>query len=69
MIRLIDLLKEITSESFLQDKVALYFPTVIAKDIKKAFSGIDVYVLAYYENNFPGGETQKKYIEIGRAHV
>jgi hypothetical protein len=62
MIRLTDLLKEITSTSFLEDKILLRFPTVIAKDIKKAFSGVDFYVLAFYEKNFPGGETQKKYI-------
>jgi hypothetical protein len=62
MIRLGDLLKEVTSQSFLTDKIALQFPTVIAKDIKKAFSGVDFYVLAFYEKNFPGGETQKKYI-------
>jgi|TARA_B110000503_G_C7137658_1_gene409518 hypothetical protein len=57
-----DILKEITSTSFLEDKILLRFPTVIAKDIKKAFSGVDFYVLAFYEKNFPGGETQKKYI-------
>lgn len=62
MILLGDLLKEVTSQSFLVDKIALQFPTVIAKDIKKAFSGVDFYVLAFYEKNFPGGETQKKYI-------
>jgi hypothetical protein len=62
MIRLKDLLKEITSTSFLEDKILLQFPTVIAKDIKKAFSGVDFYILAFYEKNFPGGETQKKYI-------
>jgi hypothetical protein len=63
MIKLISLLKEITSPSFLEDKILLRFPTVIAKDIKKAFSGVDFYVLAFYEKNFPGGETQKKYIK------
>ncbi len=63
MIRLKDLLKEITSQTFLSDKVSLRFPSVIAKDIKKAFSGVDFYVLAYYEKNFPGEETQKKYID------
>lgn len=62
MIKLKDLLKEITSTSFLEDKILLRFPTVIAKDIKKAFSGVDFYVLAFYEKNFPGKETQKKYI-------
>ena len=31
------ILKEITSTSFLEDKILLRFPTVIAKDIKKAF--------------------------------
>lgn len=62
MIRLKDLLKEITSQTFLSDKVSLRFPSVIAKDIKKAFSGVEFYVLAFYEKNFPGGETQKKYI-------
>lgn len=62
MIKLQDILKEITSTSFLEDKISLQFPTVIAKDIKKAFSGVDFYVLAFYEKNFPGGETQKKYI-------
>ena len=39
------------------------FPTVIAKDIKKAFGEVDFYVLAYYEKNFPGKETQKKYFD------
>jgi len=63
MIRLKDLLKEVTSHTFLEDKILLRFPTVIAKDIKKAFSGVDFYVLAFYEKNFPGGETQKKYID------
>jgi hypothetical protein len=62
MIRLVDLLKEVTSQTFLADKILLHFPTVIAKDIKKAFSGVEFYVLAFYEKNFPGGETQKKYI-------
>lgn len=62
MIKLKDILKEITSTSFLEDKILLRFPTVIAKDIKKAFSGVDFYVLAFYEKNFPGEETQKKYI-------
>ena len=62
MIKLKDILEEITSTSFLEDKILLRFPSVIAKDIKKAFSGVDFYVLAFYEKNFPGGETQKKYI-------
>jgi hypothetical protein len=62
MIRLKDLLKEVTSTSFLEDKILLRFPSVTAKDIKKAFSGVDFYILAFYEKNFPGGETQKKYI-------
>lgn len=62
MIRLRDILKEITSTSFLEDKILLRFPTVIAKDIKKAFSGVDFYVLAFYNKNFPGEKTQKKYI-------
>ena len=69
MIRLSDILKEATGTSFLNDKVSVSFPTVIAKDIKVAFSGIDFYVFKFNSKYFPPKETQKKYQQSGEIDV
>jgi len=34
MVRLIDLLKEVTDDAFFNDKVALRFPTVVSKIVE-----------------------------------
>lgn len=62
MIRLIDLLKEVTNDNFFNDKVALSFPTVISKDIKQALQGVDLWQFAWKEANFDSrSATFKKY--------
>lgn len=62
MILLTDLLKEITSDDFFDDKVALSFPSVVNKDIKQALQGIDLWQFAWKEANFDSrSDTFKKY--------
>ena len=62
MIRLIDLLKEVTDDAFFNDKVALRFPTVISKDIKQALQGVELWNFAWQEANFDErSSTFKKY--------
>ena len=62
MVRLIDLLKEVTNDNFFNDKVALSFPTVISKDIKQALQGVDLWQFAWKEANFDSrSATFKKY--------
>lgn len=62
MIRLIDLLNEVTNDNFFNDKVALSFPTVVSKDIKQALQGIDLWQFAWKEANFDSrSDTFKKY--------
>jgi len=62
MVRLIDLLKEVTDDAFFNDKVALRFPTVVSKDIKHALQGINLWEFAWKEANFDSrSDTFKKY--------
>jgi CRISPR/Cas system-associated protein endoribonuclease Cas2 len=62
MIRLVDLLKEITNDSFFNDKLALSFPTIISKDIKQALQGIELWQFAWKEANFDSrSDTFKRY--------
>lgn len=62
MIRLIDLLKEVTNDNFFNDKVALRFPTIISKDIKQTLQGIELWEFAWKEANFDSrSDTYKKY--------
>jgi hypothetical protein len=69
MIKLKKLLKEATTKAFLQDKVSIRFPSVIAKDIKNAFSGIDFYIFKFNSEYFPPKETQKRYDRSGFISV
>lgn len=62
MIRLKDLLKEVTNDNFFNDKVALSFPAVVSKDIKQALQGIELWQFAWKEANFDSrSATFKKY--------
>jgi len=62
MVQLMDLLKEVTDDAFFNDKVALSFPTVIAKDIKQALQGVELWNFAWKEANFDSrSDTFKKY--------
>ena len=62
MIRLKDLLNEVTNDNFFNDKIALSFPSVISKDIKQALQGIDLWQFAWKEANFDSrSATFKKY--------
>ncbi len=64
MIRLADLLKEVTNNNFFNDKVALRFPTIVSKDIKQALQGIDLWQFAWNEANFDSrSDTFKKYVD------
>ena len=62
MIRLKDLLKEVTDDTFFNDKVALRFPAVVGKDIKQALQSTDLWQFAWKEANFDSrSDTFKKY--------
>lgn len=62
MIRLTNLIKEIGIDGFFNDKIALSFPSVIAKDIKKSLQNINLWQFAWKEANFDDrSSTYKKY--------
>ena len=62
MIRLKDLLNEVTNDNFFNDKIALSFPSVISKDIKQALQGVDLWQFVWKEANFDSrSATFKKY--------
>jgi len=69
MIRLTDLLKENINENWLNQHVAIYFPSVVAKDIKNAFDGINFYVFVSSSNNFSDNNDQPSYKMIGLKSI
>jgi hypothetical protein len=71
MIKLFDLLVEVSNANFFNDKIALNFPTVVAKDIKLSFDSIEVWKFTWSADNFENiGKTYKKYKDgLGKYSV